>query len=177
MGRKNRRTKYEYWDRLGFNPKKYIRQNPSKRARCSDASKPVQPTTSSRPYRVPYRGEVWFAELGDHPGTSVQNGCRPVFIISNDKSNHRASTIVVLPMTSRMKKYTLPSHVELYQSDLTNTDPGRHLEPSMILAEQMTTISKPALRSYVGKVTAEKKLREIAGAVQTQLGIDTAGAL
>ena len=34
--------------------------------------------------RTPHRGDIWFAELGDHTGTSVQGGCRPVLIISND---------------------------------------------------------------------------------------------
>ena len=166
MGRKNRRAKYEYRDRLGFNPRKYIQK---KKLQSEDRSLREE---EHRPYRTPYRGEVWFAELGNHPGTSVQDGCRPVLIISNDKGNHHASTIVVLPMTSRMKKYGLPSHVELYQSDLTNIDPGRPLEPSMILAEQVTTIAKSALRSYIGKVTGAGKLTEINNAVRAQLGID-----
>ena len=33
--------------------------------------------------RVPQRGDIWFVELGCHPGTSVQDGCRPAFIMSN----------------------------------------------------------------------------------------------
>ena len=168
MGRKNRRAKYEYRDRLGFNPKKYIKQ--LQKYQPEDRNLHEE---EHRPYRTPYRGEVWFAELGNHPGTSVQDGCRPVLIISNDKGNHHASTIVVLPMTSRMKKYGLPSHVELYQDDLTNVDPGRPLEPSMILAEQVTTIAKSALRSYIGKVTGPEKLTEIDHALLAQLGIDT----
>lgn len=171
MGRKNRRAKYEYRDRLGFNPRKYIQKQ---KLQSEDRSRHEE---EHRPYRTPYRGEVWFAELGNHPGTSVQDGCRPVLIISNDKGNHHASTIVVLPMTSRMKKYGLPSHVELYQSDLTNIDPGRPLEPSMILAEQVTTIAKSALRSYIGKVTGAEKLAEINNAVRAQLGIDAAVSL
>ena len=167
MGRKNRRAKYEYRDRLGFNPKKYIKQ--LQKYQPEDRNLHEE---EHRPYRTPYRGEVWFAELGNHPGTSVQDGCRPVLIISNDKGNHHASTIVVLPMTSRMKKYGLPSHVELYQDDLSNVDPGRPLEPSMILAEQVTTIAKSALRSYIGKVTGPEKLAEINNALRAQLGID-----
>lgn len=174
MGRKNRRAKYEYHDRLGFNPKKYIKyqDHPGQNHPSQSEGRGLR-DEERRPYRTPYRGEVWFAELGNHPGTSVQDGCRPVLIISNDKGNHHASTIVVLPMTSRMKKYDLPSHVELYQDDLTNIDPGRPLEPSMILAEQVTTIAKSALRSYIGKVTGTEKLAEIDNAVRLQLSMDT----
>ena len=170
MGRKNRRVKYEYRKGLGFNPAKYIR---SKRAA---SSLPYRYPSSKqngeeRPYRIPYRGEVWFAELGTHPGTSVQDGCRPVLVISNDQGNHHASTVVVLPMTTVLKKASLPSHVELFQENLTACDPGRPLEPSMILAEQVTTIAKSSLRSYVGKVLPGEKLEEIDNAVRAQLGV------
>lgn len=176
MGRKNRRSKIEYRDRLGFNPRKYIqssKSNPQKSQmkQMKQMKWETAEQTTYRPYRIPYRGEVWFAELGFHPGTSVQDGCRPVLVISNDKGNHHANTIVVLPMTSHLKKSDLPSHVELLQKDLTKSDLNRPLEPSMILAEQITTIAKSALRNYVGKVEAADKLAEIDDAVKTQLGI------
>ena len=169
VGRKNRRSKIEYRDRLGFNPRKYIQSNKPNPQKSQMKREALEQT--HRPYRIPYRGEVWFAELGFHPGTSVQDGCRPVLVISNDKGNHHANTIVVLPMTSHLKKCGLPSHVELLQKDLTKADLNRPLEPSMILAEQITTIAKSALRNYVGKVEAADKLAEIDDAVRTQLGI------
>ena len=37
--------------------------------------------------RIVHRGEVWYADLGRFDNTSVQRGCRPVLIISNDDSN------------------------------------------------------------------------------------------
>ena len=168
VGRKNRRIKIEYRNRLGFDPRQYIGHRNTYRnydgvRQCQDEE--------HHPYRIPYRGEVWFAELGYHHGTSIQDGCRPVLIISNDKGNHSASTIVVLPMTSRLKKYGLPSHVELRQENLVNADPNRPLENSMVLVEQITTISKLALRNYVGKVEAAEKLAEIDNAVRLQLGM------
>ena len=164
MGRKNRRRKIEYRDRLGFNPKKYIKQSAEK-ADAVSYRKPEQTV------RTPYRGEVWFAELGYHFGTSVQDGCRPVLIISNDTGNEHARTLVVLPITSKKKKYDLPIHVGLNQEDLTKTDPDRPLGESMILAEQITTIAKSSLRNYIGKVESAEKLAEIDRAVKTQLGM------
>ena len=157
MGRKNRRSKAEYDDRLGFNPNKYISHShlPDER--------------HARPYQTPHRGEVWFAELGYHGNTSVQDGCRPVIIVSNDEGNHHADTICVLSMTSKLKKAYLPSHVEIGQDDLQRRNTGRIFEPSMVLAEQITTISKSSLRSYLGIVEDGEKMREINNAVRAQL--------
>lgn len=157
MGRKNRRSRAEYPDRLGFNPYKYISR-----------SHPLE-ERDKRPRQAPHRGEVWFAELGYHGNTSVQDGCRPVIIISNDDGNHHADTICVLPMTSKHKKAYLPSHVEIGQDDLQRRNAGRAFEPSMILAEQITTISKSSLRSYLGIVGDGEKMREINNAVRAQL--------
>ena len=90
MGRKNRRKKSTVSRRLKINPKKLI-------------SKPNNnPTIHSE--TMPARGDVWFAELGSHPGTSVQEGCRPVVIMSNDTANQHSETVTVVPMTSKMKK-------------------------------------------------------------------------
>ena len=73
MGRKNRRNKAEYDGRLGFNPNKYINHDNARGERYE------------RSNQSPHRGEVWFAELGYHGDTSVQNGCRLVIIVSNDE--------------------------------------------------------------------------------------------
>ena len=92
-------------------------------------------------------------------------------IVSNDMGNRHAGTLVVLPMTTHKKKSYLPSHVELCQDDLSQADPLRPFSPSMLLAEQITTIDRAALRSYLGKVEPGDKLDEIENAVRTQLGI------
>ncbi len=173
MGRKNKRRKNEYRDRLGFNPNKYIRSRHGSQQDQSEGQMRDDQNEQHehRPYPMPHRGEIWFAELGSHRGTSVQDGCRPVLIISNDKGNYYASTIVVLPMTRKMKKYDLPSHVELHEEDLDMAGLNRQIEPSMVLAEQVTTIAKSALRSYVGKIQSGQKLTEIDHAICAQLGI------
>lgn len=192
MSRKNRRNRKEYRDRLGFNPDRYISQGThsfgidsvsdddriDRAADCTvnhtvnhRGNHPVDQAPSARQLHNPSRGEVWFAQLGYHSGTSVQAGCRPVFVVSNDTGNHHATTIVVLPMTTRLKRSELPTHVELCQSDLTKADLNRPLADSMILAEQITTISKAALRNYIGKVEDRRKLNEIDNAVKVQLAI------
>ncbi len=183
MSRKNRRNRKEYRDRLGFNPDRYISRGTHivgidsvnndriDRAAVNAINHAPAQAPSPRPLHNPSRGEVWFAQLGYHSGTSVQAGCRPVFVVSNDTGNHHATTIVVLPMTTRLKRSELPTHVELCQGDLTKADLNRPLADSMILAEQITTISKAALRNYIGKVEDRRKLNEIDNAVKVQLAI------
>ncbi len=113
---------------------------------------------------LPCRGEVWFADLGKHPGTSVQEGCRPVFIMSNDTANGHSPTVTVVPMTSKKKKAYLPTHVLLGAGDCP------FLGPSMALAEQITTIGKSALCKRIGRIGGSK-IREIEAAVLAQLSI------
>lgn len=113
---------------------------------------------------VPCRGEVWFADLGKHPGTSVQEGCRPVFIMSNDTANGHSPTVTVVPMTSKKKKAYLPTHVLVGAGDCP------FLGPSMALAEQITTIGKSALCKRIGRIGGSK-IREIEAAVLAQLSI------
>lgn len=119
----------------------------------------------------PRRMEIWFACLGKHPATSVQEGTRLVLVISNDISNEHANTITVLPMTSKMKKPWLPSHVCFSQKEMEKDNRYHdYFAPSTILAEQITTLDKKAFRSRVGSVADESKRLEIDSAVWMQLG-------
>ena len=173
MGRKNRRNKKEYRQHLGFNPDKYTRGKdiPRNRRRNTYFHTPSR-DRQDKPYRIPYRGEVWVAQLGSHQNTSIQEGCRPVLIVSNDKGNHSSSTVVVLPLTSQIKRSELPSHVELHREDVFCFGPEEPLPVSLILAEQVTTISKNALGMRIGRVRDAGKLREINIALMMELGID-----
>ncbi|MCM1530329.1 MAG: type II toxin-antitoxin system PemK/MazF family toxin [Alistipes sp.] len=143
MGRKNNRRKYVY---SGF--EKYLQ-------------------TAKSP--APKRGEVWFADLGRHPNSSVQGGCRPVIILSNNIGNEHADTVNIVPMTRHLKKPELPCHTEITPDHIT--DKRQYLGTSMVLAEQVTTISKYALRSYVGKIADSGVLSRIEQSVAAQLGI------
>ena len=153
MGRKNRRNRNEYRKGLNFNPTKYVAP------------------TIRRVYvgRTPKRGDIWFADLGRHPETSVQGGCRPVLIVSNDIGNYHAETINVLPITKHMKKPDLPCHTMIAPTDLF--DMNQYFELSMILAEQITTIDKSQLRNYVGRVEDRGVLERISTSVSGQLGL------
>ncbi len=157
MARKNRRMKTEYRRGLGFDPRKYL-----------------SITKSSYPQKItdhtPQRGDIWFADLGSHSNSSVQSGCRPVIILSNNIGNIHSDTVNIVPMTRHLKKPELPCHTEITPDHIS--DKRQFLEPSMVLAEQVTTISKYALRNYVGMITDSSVMSAINAAVISQLGIN-----
>lgn len=157
MARKNNRLKTEYHRGLGFDPRKYI-------------SAPVHHTAYVLPERTPQRGDIWFANLGTHPNSSVQSGTRPVVIISNDIGNSHADTVNVIPMTRHLKKPELPCHTQLDPHSVIGG--SQLLAPSMVLAEQLTTISKYALRTYAGHISDDEAMNRIETAVIAQLSLE-----
>lgn len=124
-----------------------------------------------RKKRCPHRMEIWFADLGKHPGRCVQEGVRPVLVVSNNKANTHSQAVTVLPMTSRMKKPLLPSHVPLGSlSMVISHDYHEYFHAALVLVEQITTIDKDMLIRYVGRVQSRKKQQEIDGVLLKQLG-------
>lgn len=95
------------------------------------------------------RGELYFADLDPVIG-SEQGGRRPVLIIQNDLGNRFSPTVIVLPLTSRINKAPLRTHVPLLPPQ------GGVKKPSVILCEQVRTVEKSRLKKYLGRVTKGK---------------------
>ena len=117
---------------------------------------------------LPRRYEIWFADLGDHYGTSVQSGNRPVLVISNDVGNQYSRTVTVIPLTTKLKRMDMPTHIILTEEDCCMFRP-QTLQDSVLLAEQITTIAKSALCGRLCRVTSKEKKQEIEQAVAAQL--------
>ena len=107
------------------------------------------------------RGDIYYAELDPIRG-SEQGGVRPVLILQNDHGNRYGPTVIVAPITSHGKKYYLPTHIRL---------PGGTRLPraSMILLEQLRTLDKSRLGSYIGSLE-EEKMREVDAALEISVG-------
>lgn len=94
------------------------------------------------------RGDIYYADLGERIG-SEQSGLRPVLIIQNNVGNLHSPTVIIAPLTSRLNKARMPTHVKVgAKYGLTSE--------SLILFEQIMTIDKQLLRDYVG--TADETL-------------------
>ena len=107
----------------------------------------------------PRRWEIWFAQLGSHPGTSIQQGCRPVLVISNNISNTKSDIVTVIPLTSKVKKPWLPSHTPISETDVQCLD-EKFLD-STVLTEQLTTIPKSAFVNVLAWVVNPEKKKDI----------------
>lgn len=96
-------------------------------------------------------------------GSSIQGGCRPVIVISNDKNNEHSSVITVVPLTSRIKKKELPTHV-------TVSGYGLRME-SQAQAEQIRQIDKKKLseRNYIGHIEDRVVMDQLIKAVICQI--------
>ena len=95
------------------------------------------------------RGDIYYADLSPVVG-SEQGGVRPVLIIQNDLGNRFSPTVIALPLTSRMGKAPLRTHVPLQPPQ------GGVRRPSIILCEQVRTLEKSRLRQHLGCLSGEK---------------------
>lgn len=96
--------------------------------------------------RTYLRGDLYYADLGKGIG-SEQRGYRPVLVIQNDVGNKFSPTVIVASITSRVGiKAKLPMHYFI------NTEDGLQA-PSVILLEQIRTIDKKRLDSYIGHLS------------------------
>lgn len=105
--------------------------------------------------------DIWMCSLPLKNG-SVMTGYRPVYIASNDINNKNSTTVNVIPLTSKKKKY-MPIHVYLERKP----ENGLSFD-SILLVEQMTTVSVSSLDRKIGRITDDKTLQEISWAMSIQ---------
>jgi mRNA interferase MazF len=109
------------------------------------------------------RGEMYFADLSPTKG-SEQDGYRPVLVVQNDRGNRYSPTVVVAAITGKPKKTNLPTHYML--------PAFRGLTiPSVVLCEQIRTIDKSRLQTYIGTLD-EITMRGIDRSIAVSMGID-----
>ena len=81
---------------------------------------------SSKTYQInvlqAHRLEIWFANLGFNQGKYNETGVRPVLILSNDIANTVSPIVTVAPMTSRLHKLYLPTHVLIYPWEVNDVN-------------------------------------------------------
>lgn len=101
------------------------------------------------------------ADLGQQDG-SIQSGKRPVLILQNDMGNKHSPVVTICPISSKINKMRLPTHVQLNDCGL--------VKPSFALVEQIQTMCKNSLLNYIGDVN-ETIMKRINIACKIQLGI------
>jgi len=105
------------------------------------------------------RGQIWWQKISYQiPQKGIQEGVRPVIVVSNDVNNKFSPVITVVPTTTVDKK-ELPTHVKLELE-----------KPCVALCEQVKTIPIENLQNFIG-VLNEEKMTEIDAGLLTQLGL------
>ena len=109
------------------------------------------------------RGQVYYADLRPVVG-SEQGGIRPCLIIQNDTGNTYSPTAIVAMMTTQKKK-DLPTHIAISSEDYClgiNTT---------ILLEQIRTIDKSRISSFVGKLS-DSTMQKVDEALHISLALN-----
>ena len=108
------------------------------------------------------RGDIYLANLNPFTG-SEQGGTRPVLVLQNNDGNIYCPTLIIAPITTKLKKQNLPTHCCF--------EKVRGLsEPSMVSLEQIKTIDKSRIKQYLGKLT-KAQMEEVEDACMTSLGM------
>lgn len=107
------------------------------------------------------RGEVYYADLSPVIG-SEQGGYRPVLVVQNNKGNKYSTTVIIAPVSSRISKNPLPTHVLIELDGLQ--------KKSVVLLEQLRTIDKKRIRERVGKIS-DVLMCQVNEAMKTSLDI------
>ena len=139
LGRKNKNGRSRPHVNKYINQKgRLLRKQHTARSEKSAQKEALRQET---PQQMVQRFEIWFAELGDHYGSSVQSGSRPVLVISNDVANRFSSTLTVIPLTTVQKKL----------GSLTSTAKQREVEQAIAVFFNMgtaDTITKKEARTW-----------------------------
>ena len=107
------------------------------------------------------RGEIYYADLSPVIG-SEQGGYRPVLILQNNKGNKYSTTVIVAPISSRVTKNDLPTHVII--------EPIFLEKKSVILLEQIRTIDKKRIDERLGCLSSDT-MEKVNIAIKTSLDI------
>ena len=108
------------------------------------------------------RGNIYFISSNSTEQGVEQRGNRPAVIVSNEKCNEHAEHVEVVYMTTQPKG-DLPTHVLIRSS----------LKPSTLLCEQVTTVSKERVGTWIGTLT-DQEIQQMDTALAISLGIDFA---
>jgi mRNA interferase MazF len=114
----------------------------------------------------PNRGEIWLADLGTGRGHE-QGGQRPALVVSDDAFNSGLSGLVmVVPLTSKVKKSKkIPAHIAIDPPE------GGLKTSSVILCDQLRTISKDRLGKASWGTVSAATLAEVETALRVLLGL------
>ena len=109
------------------------------------------------------RGDIYRVDFGRTRG-SVEGGVRPALIVQNNMGNQHGPTLIVVPLTTRLKRCHLPVHVLLRKEDGLP-------ETSLALCEQITTIDKSQASAFLAHLSC-RSMERVTEGLEVSIGLD-----
>lgn len=109
------------------------------------------------------RGELYWTEFPNQGG-SEQWGRRPAGICYETRFANRGPTVVVIPLTTNIKRRTLPTSLFIPKGE------GGLSEDSVALVDQIRAVDKSRLDKRIG-ILSDEYLRRLDIIVKRTLGI------
>lgn len=104
------------------------------------------------------RGQIYWVDL-EKGDKSVQQGLRPCIVVSNNVGNYFGGTVIVAPLTSKIKPLRVHPEIE-----------GVRGRDSIVLTEQLRTVNKNSLGDFVREAT-EDEVEDLNNALSIELGL------
>jgi mRNA interferase MazF len=108
------------------------------------------------------RGEVWTVDIGP-PSGPEQAGQRPAILFQEDVFTPALTTVIVLPLTTNLKRLSLPTTV------LIPAGEGGLQQDSVVLCHQVQVRGKARLLHRLGELSPER-FAEVQDCLLTTLG-------
>lgn len=109
------------------------------------------------------KGDLYMANLNPFKG-SEQGGTRPVLVLQNNDGNYYCPTLIVAPLTTKIKKQNQPTHYYLERVRGLSA-------PSIVELEQIKTIDKLRVQRYIGKLSPEQ-MSGVEDALRCSMGLE-----
>jgi mRNA interferase MazF len=113
------------------------------------------------------RWEIYWVDLDPVVGREQGGERRPAVVVSNDGFNQHFDVVTVVPMTKREGKKRRAYPFEVLAPDLVGTGHG-----SIVMPQQIRTISKRRLRERAGVLEDEAIQIDLENRLLEHLGID-----
>jgi mRNA interferase MazF len=113
------------------------------------------------------RWEIYWVDLEPSVGSEQGSERRPAVVVSNDGFNHHFDVVTVVPITKREGKKRRVYLFEVLAPDLVGTG-----HESILMPQQMRTISKRRLLERTGVLEDESIRIDLENRLLEHLGID-----
>ena len=107
--------------------------------------------------------DLYMADLPYRENGNILRGMHPVIVVSNNLVNRYSPVITAIPLTSKIKRLDMPTHILLYGSGLW--------KESMAVCEQVMSLDSSRCIYPIGHVHNSDTQAALMRGIHAQLGM------